>query len=60
MPVPGGVGVAEAGYTAGLSRSASPTLCGPSTAIAMRIVTFYLPPMWGGFAMRWMKGQSHL
>ena len=54
MPVPGGMGVAEAGYTAGLGLSASDAAA-MSTAIAYRLVTFYLPPIWGAFAMRWLR-----
>ncbi len=60
MPVPGGVGVAEAGYTAGLIAIGIPEGAATSTALAFRLVTFYLPPLWGGFAMRWMKQQSNL
>ena len=37
-----------------------PEAAATSTALAFRLVTFYLPPLWGGFAMRWMKQQSHL
>ncbi len=60
MPVPGGVGVAEAGFTAGLIAIGIPDGAATSTALAFRLVTFYLPPLWGVFAMRWLKGQSHL
>jgi uncharacterized protein (TIRG00374 family) len=60
MPVPGGVGVAEAALTAGLIAIGIPDGTAASTAIAYRLATFYLPPLWGGFAMRWMKSQSHL
>ena len=60
MPVPGGVGVAEAGYTAGLIAIGIPDGAATSTALAFRLVTFYLPPLWGVFAMRWMKKQSYL
>ena len=60
MPVPGGVGVAEAGFTAGLIAIGIPEGAATSTALAFRLVTFYLPPLWGGFAMRWMKQQSNL
>ena len=55
MPVPGGVGVAEAGFTAGLIAIGIPEGAATSTALAFRLVTFYLPPLWGVFAMRWMK-----
>jgi uncharacterized protein (TIRG00374 family) len=60
MPVPGGVGVAEAALTAGLIAIGIPDGAAASTAIAYRLATFYLPPLWGGFAMRWMKSQAHL
>lgn len=60
MPVPGGVGVAEAGYTAGLMAIGIPSSAAASTAIAFRLVTFYIPPLWGVFATRWMKDHSYL
>ncbi len=60
MPVPGGVGVAEAGYTAGLIAIGIPEGVATSTAVAFRLVTFYLPPLWGTFAMRWMKQHDYL
>jgi uncharacterized protein (TIRG00374 family) len=60
MPVPGGMGVAEAGYTAGLAAFGIPHTAALSTAITYRLVTYYLPPIWGGFAMRWMRQHSYL
>ncbi len=60
MPVPGGVGVAEAGYTAGLIAIGIPEGAATATALAFRLVTFYLPPLWGVLAMRWMKKESYL
>ncbi len=60
MPVPGGVGVAEAGFTAGLIAIGIPDGAATSTALAFRLVTFYLPPLWGVVAMKWMKSQSYL
>jgi uncharacterized protein (TIRG00374 family) len=60
MPVPGGVGVAEAGYTAALIAIGIPQGAATSTALAYRLVTFYIPPVWGTFAMRWMKQNSYL
>ena len=45
MPVPGGMGVAEAGYTAGLVALGVPNAAAMSTAMSFRLVTFYLPPM---------------
>lgn len=60
MPVPGGVGVAEAGYTAGLIAIGIPDSAATSTALLFRLVTFYLPPLWGVFAMRWMQRHSYV
>ena len=58
MPVPGGMGVAEAGYTAGLEAIGIPSAVAMSTAIAFRLVTFYLPPIWGAYGMRWLRQRS--
>lgn len=60
MPVPGGMGVAEAGYTAGLQAIGVPSAVAISTAIAFRLVTFYLPPLWGSLAMRWLRRHSYV
>ncbi len=60
MPIPGGMGVAEAGYTAGLQAIGVPAAAAVSTALAFRLVTFYLPPLWGGPAMRWLRTHSYV
>jgi uncharacterized membrane protein YbhN (UPF0104 family)/tRNA A-37 threonylcarbamoyl transferase component Bud32 len=60
MPVPGGMGVAEAAYTAGLVALGVPNASAMSTAIAFRMVTYYLPPVWGAIAMRWLRQHSYL
>jgi len=60
MPVPGGMGVSEAALTAGLVALGVPSTAAVSTAIAYRLVTFYLPPIWGSFATRWLKSHSYL
>ena len=60
MPVPGGMGVAEAAYTAGLVALGVPNASAMSTAIAFRMVTYYLPPIWGAIAMRWLRQHSYL
>ena len=60
MPVPGGMGVAEAAYTAGLVALGVPNATAMSTAIAFRMVTYYLPPIWGAIAMRWLRQHSYL
>ena len=60
MPVPGGMGVAEAGYTAGLQAIGIPAPIAMGTAIAYRLVTFYLPPLWGSVAMRWLRRHDYV
>jgi uncharacterized membrane protein YbhN (UPF0104 family) len=60
MPVPGGMGVAEAAYTAGLVALGVPNAAAMSTAIAFRMVTYYLPPIWGAIAMRWLRQHAYL
>jgi uncharacterized protein (TIRG00374 family) len=60
MPVPGGVGVAEAGFTAGLIAIGIPDAAAASTALLFRLVTFYLPPLWGVFAMRWLRRHAYI
>ena len=60
MPVPGGMGVAEAAYTAGLVALGIPNAAALSTAIAFRIVTYYLPPIWGAVALRWLRQHAYL
>ena len=60
MPVPGGMGVAEAAYTAGLVALGVPSAPALSTSIAFRIVTYYLPPIWGAIAMRWLRQHAYL
>lgn len=60
MPVPGGVGVAEAGYTFGLQAIGVPSPIAVSTAIAFRLVTFYLPPLWCSQAMRWLRRNAYV
>lgn len=60
MPVPGGMGVAEAGYTLGLQAVGVPSAIAVSTAIVYRLVTFYLPPLWGAVAMRWLRRHDYV
>lgn len=60
MPVPGGMGVAEAGLTVGLQAIGVPSAIAVSTAITFRLVTFYLPPIWGAAAMRWLRRNEYV
>lgn len=60
MPVPGGMGVAEAGFTLGLQAVGVPSAIAVSTAVAYRLVTFYLPPIWGSAAMGWLRRRDYV
>lgn len=60
MPVPGGMGVAEAALTAGLVAVGVPNTAAVSTAIVYRLATFYLPPIWGSLATKWLRNHSYL
>jgi uncharacterized membrane protein YbhN (UPF0104 family) len=60
MPVPGGMGVAEAGYTVGLQALGVPPDIAVSTAIMYRMVTFYLPPVWGSLATGWLRRREYI
>ncbi|WP_456847046.1 lysylphosphatidylglycerol synthase transmembrane domain-containing protein [Cellulomonas sp. P5_C6] len=60
MPVPGGMGVAEAGFTLCLQAIGVPSAIAVSTAITYRLVTFYLPPIWGAAAMRWLRRREYV
>jgi uncharacterized membrane protein YbhN (UPF0104 family) len=54
------MGVAEAAYTAGLVGLGVPNEVALPTAITFRLVTYYLPPIWGAGAMRWLRKRSYL
>jgi uncharacterized membrane protein YbhN (UPF0104 family)/tRNA A-37 threonylcarbamoyl transferase component Bud32 len=54
VPVPGGIGVAEAGLTAGLVAVGVPEATALAAAVIHRLLTYYLPPVWGFVALRWL------
>ena len=56
----GGMGVAEAGYTAVLVALGLPHTAALSIAMTFRLATYYLPPMWGGFAMGWLRRHEYV
>jgi uncharacterized membrane protein YbhN (UPF0104 family)/tRNA A-37 threonylcarbamoyl transferase component Bud32 len=60
VPIPGGIGVAEAALTSllivfGLSPEAA-----FAAAVIFRIATFYIPAAEGFFAMKWLEKNGHL
>jgi uncharacterized protein (TIRG00374 family) len=60
MPVPGGIGVTEAALTAGYIAIGVDSASAMSAALCYRIVTFYIPPCFGYFAMRSLRRQQML
>jgi glycosyltransferase 2 family protein len=60
LPVPGGVGVVEGGLTLGLTGAGLPEEIAFAAALMYRVATFYLPPVWGFFALRWLERNQHL
>ncbi|MGZ8567711.1 MAG: lysylphosphatidylglycerol synthase transmembrane domain-containing protein [Actinomycetota bacterium] len=60
LPVPGGIGVMEAAISAGLVAAGIPQTAAVSAAIMFRIITFYLPPIWGGLAMRSLRKHEYV
>ena len=60
MPIPGGIGVSEAAIAFCLTAIGIPSATAAAIAIVYRLLTFYLPPIWGGFAMRWLRKQAYL
>jgi uncharacterized protein (TIRG00374 family) len=60
MPVPGGIGVMEAALMAGLTAAGIDATTASATALLFRLVTFYLPPLWGWLALRWLQRHSYL
>jgi uncharacterized membrane protein YbhN (UPF0104 family) len=60
IPVPGGIGVVEFGLTTGLVAAGLPQETAFATVLMYRIATFYLPPVWGFFALRWLQRNKYL
>jgi glycosyltransferase 2 family protein len=60
LPVPGGMGVTEAGLTLGLTNAGLSNEIAFAAAIAYRFCSFYLPPVWGFFCYRWLVQRRFL
>ncbi|MEZ5383805.1 MAG: lysylphosphatidylglycerol synthase transmembrane domain-containing protein [Microthrixaceae bacterium] len=60
MPVPGGIGVTEAALATGLVAAGIESSTATATALLYRATTYYLPPVWGLLAMRWLQRHSYL
>jgi uncharacterized protein (TIRG00374 family) len=60
LPVPGGMGVSEAGLTLGLTTAGVPSELAFAIALAYRFASFYLPPIWGYFCYGWLVKRRYL
>jgi len=60
VPVPGGIGVAEAALTAALVALGIPEEAAVAAAITHRMATAYLPPVFGWWSQRWLVARDYL
>jgi glycosyltransferase 2 family protein len=54
-PVPGGMGVIEAGLIAGLTAAGIPDDAAVAATFTYRAFTAYLPPIWGWASLAWLR-----
>ncbi len=59
-PVPGGMGVVEAGMILGLTAAGIPQDQAVAAVFVQRLFTAYLPPIWGWFCLIWMRKREYL
>ena len=60
IPVPGGIGVFEAGLTAGLTAFGVDPAIATATVLTDRMITAYIPPVFGYISMNWMTKHDYL
>jgi uncharacterized membrane protein YbhN (UPF0104 family) len=60
VPVPGGIGAAEASLSAGLIAVGVEQSTAFAIAITQRLCTFYLPPLWGYLSLRWLTRKGYV
>jgi uncharacterized membrane protein YbhN (UPF0104 family) len=59
-PVPGGMGVVEAGMILALTAAGIPETDAVAATFVQRMFTSYLPPLWGWFVLVWMRRREYL
>ena len=59
-PVPGGMGVIEAGLIAGFTAAGVPDQQAIAATFTARMFTAYLPPAWGWVAMQWLHRSDYI
>lgn len=60
VPVPGGIGVGETALTAGLIAVGISPEVAVAAAITHRMMTAYIPPVFGWWASRWLTARDYL
>jgi uncharacterized membrane protein YbhN (UPF0104 family)/tRNA A-37 threonylcarbamoyl transferase component Bud32 len=60
IPVPGGIGAAEAALSAGLIAMGVDESTAFAIALTQRLCTFYLPPVWGYVSLRWLSRKGYV
>ncbi|GMU77504.1 MAG: membrane protein [Acidimicrobiia bacterium] len=60
IPVPGGIGVFEAGLTAGLTAMGVPPAIATAAVLTDRMITAYIPPVFGYVSISWMTKHDYL
>jgi glycosyltransferase 2 family protein len=60
LPIPGGIGVAEAGLVWGFTSVGIDQSIALAAALAYRVVSFYLPPVWGYFTYQSLTKRGYL
>jgi uncharacterized membrane protein YbhN (UPF0104 family) len=60
IPVPGGIGAAEASLSAALIAMGVDKPTAFAIALTQRLCTFYLPPIWGFASLRWLSRKGYL
>src|SRR5207247_1651967 len=60
VPVPGGLGVVEAGLIAGLTSAGVPQDQAAAAVLIQRFFAAYLPPVWGWVTLTWMRRREYV
>ncbi len=56
----GGLGVIEAGLIAGFTAAGVPETAAVGATFTARMFTAYLPPIWGWFALDWLRRKEYV
>jgi uncharacterized membrane protein YbhN (UPF0104 family) len=59
-PVPGGMGVVEAGLILGLTAAGIPEVDATAAVFIQRLFSAYLPPIWGWFSLMWLRRHEYV